>query len=458
VSVLDLSAPQRIHVVGVGGAGMSAIATVLVAMGHEVSGSDQRDTTALDRLRAVGVRVAVGHSPDNLGRAGHLAISSAIRDSNPEVVEARRRGIEIHGRAATLAAIAAQRRTIAVAGTHGKTTTSSMLALCLVEAGMKPSFIIGGDLNDIGGNAVWGEGELLVVEADESDGTFLVVDRDVAVVTTLEADHLDHYGDLEALRRAFRGFVEGAGTLRVLWADDPGVRSLGDGLDGVVTFGVGESATYRMTAFEGGRSISSFEILNRGANLGAFRLPMPGLHNARNAVAAAATAIELGAGVEDVRRALARFAGVARRFEFRGETAGVTLVDDYAHLPGEVTAALAAAKLGDFSRIVCVFQPHRYSRTQSLWRGFADAFVDADVLAVTSIYSAGEDPRPGVSGKLVLDAVLAAHPQAEAVYLPTRDEIVEWLGATLRPGDLCITLGAGDLTGLPDQLLSRNRH
>jgi UDP-N-acetylmuramate--alanine ligase len=457
MSGLDLSTPQRIHVVGVGGAGMSAIATVLAAMGHEVSGSDQRDSTALDRLRAVGVRVAVGHSPDNLGQAGHLAISSAIRDSNPEVVEARRRGIEVHGRAATLAAIAARRRTIAVAGTHGKTTTSSMLALCLVEAGMKPSFIIGGDLNDIGGSAVWGEGELLVVEADESDGTFLVVDRDVAVVTTLEADHLEHYGDLEALCVAFRGFVEGARTLRVLWADDPAVRSLGDGLDGVVTFGVDESATYRMTAFEGGRSTSSFEILHGGAHLGAFRLPMPGLHNARNALAAAATALELGAGVEEVRQALARFAGVARRFEFRGEMAGVTLVDDYAHLPGEVAAALAAAKLGDFSRIVCVFQPHRYSRTQSLWPGFADAFVDADTMAVTSIYAAGEDPRPGVSGKLVLDAVLAAHPQAEAVYLPTRGEIVEWLDATLRPGDLCITLGAGDLTGLADQLLARSR-
>ena len=454
---IDFSTPRRIHVVGVGGAGMSAVATVLAGMGHRVSGSDQRDSTTLARLRALGVEVVVGHHPDNVGDAEYVAISTAVPESNPEVAEARRRGIAVLDRATTLAAIVARRRTIAVAGTHGKTTTSSMLALCLVEAGMRPSFLIGGDLNEIGGNAVWDDGGLLVVEADESDGTFLLLEREVAVVTSLEADHLEHWGDFDALRAAFRSFVSGSGALRVLSGDDPLVRELGEGLDRVVTFGLAPGADYRAEAFAGGRSTSTFELVHAGELLGSFHLPLPGRHNVLNAVAAATTAIELGASVEEVQRALARFGGVARRFEFRGERGGVTLVDDYAHLPGEVAATLAAARLGDFERIVCVFQPHRYSRTQGLWREFADAFVDADLLAVTAVYAAGEPPRPGVSGRLVLDAVLAAHPEQEAVYLPTRAELVSWLEATLRPGDLCLTLGAGDLTSLPDQLLARWR-
>jgi UDP-N-acetylmuramate--alanine ligase len=457
VSTLDLSRPVKIHVVGAGGAGMSAIATVLVSMGHEVSGSDQRASTALERLRAAGVRVEVGHRPENLGQADHVTISTAVPESNPEVVEARRRGIPVHDRASALRAITSLRRTIAVAGTHGKTTTASMLSLCLVEAELRPSFVIGGDLNDIGGNAVWGYGEWMVVEADESDGTFLVLDPAVAVVTNLEPDHLDHYGDLTGLRDAFARFAAGATAMSVLSADDPGARELAEPLEGAVTFGFSPGATYQVTAFEGHRSWSSFDLSRRGEPLGRFTLPMPGMHNARNACAAAAVAVEIGAPTDDVRRALARFAGVARRFEFRGELNGVTLVDDYAHLPGEVAAALAAARLGGFERVVCVFQPHRYSRTQSLWRAFADAFVDADLLAVTQIYSAGEELRPGVTGKLVLDAVRSAHPEAEAVYLPTRAEVLEWLERVLRPGDICLTLGAGDLTSVPDELLDRGR-
>jgi UDP-N-acetylmuramate--alanine ligase len=455
MSALDLSRPLKIHVVGAGGAGMSAIATVLASMGHTVSGSDQRASTALDRLRASGVRVEVGHRAENIGDAEHLTISTAVPESNPEVVEARRRGIPISDRAAALRAISALRRTIAVAGTHGKTTTASMLSLCLVEAGLRPSFLIGGDVNDIGGNAVWGYGEWMVVEADESDGTFLVLEPAVSVVTNLEPDHLEHYGDFAGLRDAFARFAAGATTSSVISADDTHAKELRYTVPEAVTFGVAPEATYRVEHFEGGRSSSSFDLSRRGEPLGRFTLPMPGLHNARNAAAAAAVAVEIGTATEDVRRALARFAGVARRFEFRGELNGVTLVDDYAHLPGEVSAALAAARLGGFERVVCVFQPHRYSRTQSLWQGFADAFVDADVLAVTQIYSAGEEARPGVSGKLVLDAVRAAHPDADAVYLPTRGDVLEWLEQLLRPGDLCLTLGAGDLTSVPDELLER---
>jgi UDP-N-acetylmuramate--alanine ligase len=455
---LDLSITRKIHCVGIGGAGMSAIALVLAAMGHEVCGSDLRDSIVLERLRAAGIRAEVGHSPVHIGDADAVSISTAVRDSNPEVVEAHRLGVAVHSRADTLAAIAARRRTIAVAGTHGKTTTSSMLALILVEAGLRPSFIIGGEVNEISTNAVWDEGEWLVVEADESDGTFLLLEPEIAVVTAVEPDHLNYYGSLTALTEAFERFVAMSRRPPVLSADDPGAQALaGAAQRSAVTFGCSESATYRASGFEGGRSASSFLLSHAGQDLGRFELPMPGIYNVLNAVAAIAAASGAGAEPEHARRALARFAGVARRFEFRGEAEGVTFVDDYAHLPGEVDAAIAAARLGGWARVVCVFQPHRYSRTQSLWRDFADSFTGADLLAVTGIYPAGEEPLPGVSGKLVVDAVLAAHPDAPAVYIPSREDLVTWLEETLRRGDLCLTLGAGDLTSLPEQLLGRAR-
>jgi UDP-N-acetylmuramate--alanine ligase len=457
-TALDLGSPRRIHLIGIGGAGMSAIALVLAAMGHEVSGSDLRESIVLERLRAAGIRAEAGHQPGNLGDAEEVSISTAVPADNPEVVEAHRRGLPVHSRAGTLAAIAAQRRTIAVAGTHGKTTTSSMLALILVEAGLRPSFIIGGEVNEIGTNAVWDDGEWLVVEADESDGTFLLLEPEIAVVTALEPDHLNHYGSLAGLREAFEQFLGMSRRSPVVSADDAGAVALAATRAGeVVTFGCSPGATYQVSGFEGTRSASSFELSHDGEALGPFELPMPGLYNVLNAAAAVAAAGVAGAGAEDARRALARFAGVARRFEFRGEIDGVTLVDDYAHLPGEVAAAIAAARLGGWDRIVCVFQPHRYSRVQSLWRDFAGSFDGVDVLAVTGIYPAGEEPVPGVSGKLVVDAVLGADPAAPVVYLQSREDLVAWLGETLQRGDLCLTLGAGDLTSVPDELLERAR-
>jgi UDP-N-acetylmuramate--alanine ligase len=437
---------------------VSAIALVLAAMGHDVSGSDLRESIVLERLRAAGIRAEVGHRAANLGDADAVSISTAVPADNPEVVEAHRRQIPVHSRADTLAAIAALRRTIAVAGTHGKTTTSSMLALILVEAGLRPSFIIGGEVNEIGTNAVWDEGEWLVVEADESDGTFLLLDPEIAVVTALEPDHLNHYGSLAGLTHAFERFVAMSRRSPVLSADDAGAARLAGGRHAdAVTFGCTAGATYQVSGFEGARSASSFELSRDGEALGRFELPMPGLYNVLNAAAAVAAAGVAGAGAEDARRALARFAGVARRFEFRGEIDGVTLVDDYAHLPGEVAAAIAAARLGGWERIVCVFQPHRYSRVASLWRDFADSFGGVEMLAVTGIYPAGEEPVPGVSGRLIVDAVLEAHPGAPVVYVQSREELIAWLGETLQRGDLCLTLGAGDLTSVPGDLLERAR-
>ena len=451
---LDLRTPQRIHVIGIGGAGMNAIATVLAQMGHTVSGSDLRDGPGLDRLRAMDVEVHIDHDAANLGEVDAVAISTAIPDHNVEVVEARRRGIPVLRRAEVLAAVARTRRTIAVAGTHGKTTTSSMLALGLIDAGFSPSFIIGGEVNEIGSGASWGSGEWFVVEADESDGTFLELPRAAAIVTNVEPDHLEHYGGFDQLLGAFSDFLAGTDGPCILCADDEHAAGLAAAA-GAITYGTADGATYRITDLHSDRDGSRWTIEGPSGSLGSFSLAVPGAHNARNAVAAVVTAVELGADPDAVRRAIARFSGVARRFEVRGETAGVVFVDDYAHLPTEVSAALDAAHDGDWQRVVCVFQPHRYSRTAAVGAAFADAFDRADVVGVTEIYSAGEAPRPGVSGRLVRDAILAGSHPPRTVWLPHRGDVITWLVDELRPGDLCLTLGAGDLTSVPDEVQER---
>lgn len=449
----DLSAPIRVHVVGAGGAGMSAIATVLAAMGHTVTGSDLRASPVINRLAAAGIDVIVGHAAENVGDADVVTVSTAIRDGNPEVVEARRRGIPVYRRSTVLAAIAALRRCIAVAGTHGKTTTASMLALILVEAGLRPSFLIGGEVNEIGTNAVWDEGEWLVVEADESDGTFLSLRPDIAVVTNVEPDHLDHYGSFEAMRSAFGAFLEVAHH-RVVGGDDAEALALARA-QGADTVGVGADCSHRLTDLDLSRSSVAFNLTGAGGvDLGRLAVPVPGLHNARNAAVAAVAALAAGVVLDDAAAALARFAGVARRFEFRGVAGGVTFVDDYAHLPSEVEAALAAAKDGAWQRIVAVFQPHRYSRTAALSSDFGAAFAQADVVVVTDVYGAGEPPIPGVSGRLVADAVRRAEPGKPVVYRAGRAELRAEVASLLTPGDLCCTLGAGDLTSLPDELLA----
>ncbi len=456
-AALDLTGPpRRIHVVGIGGAGMSAIATVLAAMGHRVSGSDLKASAGLERLRALGVDVAVGHRAENVGAAEVVTVSTAVPPANPEVVAAREREIPVLRRSEVLAAITSTRRTVAVAGTHGKTTTSSMLALLLVDAGLRPSFIVGGELNEIGTGAVWDDGEWLVVEADESDGTFLRLRPEAVVVTSIEADHLEHYGSLDALVSAFERFLADPTGPKVVCADDPTARSLLERCPEATTYGTSEEARYRMVDVVSGRSSVSFRLEHGGALLGEVALPVAGWHNARNACAALVTGLSIGVPFATAARALARYGGVARRYQFRGERDGVTLVDDYAHLPGEVRAALATARGGGWRRVVCVFQPHRFSRTAALWRDFADAFVDADLVVVTDVYGAGEVPRPGVSGKLIVDAVLDAHPETAVAYLPNRKDWDPYLERVLRPGDLCITLGAGDVTLLPDELLRRH--
>jgi UDP-N-acetylmuramate--alanine ligase len=400
------------------------------------------------------VHVTVGHDGANVGDVDLVAISTAIPARNPEVVAAGERGIPVVRRAEILAAIASTRRCLAVSGTHGKTTTSSMLALVLVEAGLHPSFIVGGELNEIGSGAVWADGQWFVVEADESDGTFVELPAEHVVVTNVEADHLDHYGSLDVIESTFERFLAQSPGPNVVCADDPIAARLGRA-SGALLYGTDPDADVRIVDPRSERAGATFRIIRHGEDLGSVALPVPGLHNMRNATAAIAAAMEVGAPFESCRVALARYGGVARRFQFRGSARGVTFVDDYAHNPGKVRAVLDAARGGGWRRVICVFQPHRYTRTAALWRDFADAFSGADALVLTDVYAAGEQPRPGVSGRLVLRAVLDAHPAQHVVYLPRRADLVDHVPALARPGDVVLTLGAGDLTTAPDEWLAR---
>jgi UDP-N-acetylmuramate--alanine ligase len=375
-----------------------------------------------------------------------------VPPDNAEVVAARAAGLPVLARADLLAAVAAGRRTVAVSGTHGKTTTSAMLATALDGAGTAPSFLVGGVIGGLGTGARWAEGEWLVVEADESDGTFLRLSPEIAVVTSVAPDHLEHWGGFAALTAAFGRFLEGATGPALACADDEVAARLGAAA-GALTYGTAEGADYRAVEVALEPAAVTFAVEHAGARLGRVRVPLPGLHNVRNATAAVAAALLAGAPFAAVAASLARYPGVARRFQHRGEAGGVTFVDDYAHLPDKVAAAVSAAKGGGWRRVVAVFQPHRYSRTESLWRDFATAFDEADLLVVTDVYGAGEAPRPGVTGKLIVDAVLEARPSQQVAWLPGRPEVVGYLRSRLRPGDLCLTMGAGDITTLPDEVL-----
>jgi UDP-N-acetylmuramate--alanine ligase len=450
---LDLASAPRIHLTNVGGAGMSAIATVLAEMGHAVTGHDPADDTPfLAPLRAVGADVATG-APGPLPPTDAVVVSTATPDDHPHVVAAHAARIPVVHRSAALTAICATRRTVAVAGTHGKTTTSALLATVLAETGGAPGYVVGAAVAGLGRSAAWGQGGPFVVEADESDGTFLALGAESAMVTNVEADHLEHWGTEDALRAAFERFVAAVPGRVALCADDPGSVALAAHAAQPLTYGTASDADYRILDAETQGTGVRFTLVH-GTDRVAVSVPAaPGLHNARNAAGALALAHTLGVPLTDGATALGAFRGVARRFEVRGAAAGVVLVDSYDHLPSEVAAVLAAARAGRWRRVVCCFQPHRYSRTEALGRTFADCFTDADQLVVTELYGAGEAPRPGVSGKIVVDAVLDAHPWARVAWMPALDDVVSYLGATLREGDLCLTLGAGDLTTVPGRVL-----
>lgn len=456
----DIGRPRHIHVVGIGGAGMSAIALVLVGRGHTVTGSDLTDSKVVAQLRSAGVEVTVGHDAANLGDADLVTHSTAIPDSNPELLTAHERGLPVLRRAEILAELTKVWRTIAVAGTHGKTTTSAMLAAALRGAGLDPAFIVGGNLRDLDSGAAVGTGDLLVVEADESDGTFVELAAEAVVVTNVEPDHLEHYGGFDALRQAFVRFVTQAPGPRVLCVDDPGAAELARAVAAgtkTITYGTDAGADWRIVEPLPTPTGISFRVTSAAGEVD-ISLRQPGMHNARNATAALATAVELGANLGAAAGALSSFGGVGRRFERRGEAAGVLLVDDYAHLPTEVEAAIAAARSLDPDRLIVAFQPHRYSRTEQLWSTFGDAFTRADVLFVTGIYPSGEKPRSGITGELIVKVVSENHPESDVRYVESLEDLPAAMLAELRPGDLCLTLGAGDLTRVPDRLLPELQH
>jgi UDP-N-acetylmuramate--alanine ligase len=452
--VLDLSRPARVHIVGVGGAGMSAIALVLARMGHTVSGSDVQASPVLERLAGAGVDVHVGNRAEHVPAGVDVVVySTAVPPTNVELVAARERGIAVVHRSVALAALCATRRCVAIAGSHGKTTSASMLALVLRRAGWDPSFVIGGEVNDFGSNAAFGEGDWLVVEADESDGTFLELVPEAALVTNVEPDHLDHYGGFPALERAFASFTDRVTGIVVCSADDPGARRLAVTRAGVRTFGYAADAHYRIVDETADSRGCRFTLTVDGTPRVELTVPL-GVKAATNAAGVAVLAMELGVETGVVADALAGFGGVARRFEWRGERGGVTYVDDYAHLPSEVAAAIATAKQGPWHRVVVVFQPHRYSRTASIGPTFGDAFTAADTVVLTDVYPAGEPPLPGVSGRVVLEAVLDRHPALAVAYLPARADLAVVPARYSRPGDVVLTLGAGDLTTMPDEWLA----
>ena len=453
---LDLSSPTRLHVIGVGGPGMSAIAIALAEMGHRVSGSDLREQPVLDRVRAAGVTVHVGHDRAHVERCDAVTASTAIPADNIELTHAASIGIPTLRRAGMLASICAMARSVAVAGTHGKTTTTSMLMLVLADAGMRPSFVVGGDVTDAGTGAQWTGSDLLVVEADESDGTHLELPLFGTILTNIEVDHLDHYGSFEAIVDSFDRYLARIAGPKVLCADDPRCAELAR-KHSAVTYGLGDGVDFRAVGVTPSLGSFRFGVEHHGTLIGRVHLPLRGIHNVVNAIGVVAMATELGVPFAAVAAALGRFGGVARRFDIRGRDGQATFVDDYAHLPSEIAAVLAAARgSGDqWQRVIAVFQPNRFNRMSEISRDYADAFVDADVVVLTEIYSSGTTPIPGVTGQLVVDAVLEAHPDARVVWLPRREDMISFLAGEVGPGDVCISMGCGDIATLPEEVMAR---
>ncbi len=449
----------HIHIVGIGGAGMSGIARILAARGVTVSGSDARESRRLVALRALGIDARVGHAPENVTGADAVVISTAIKADNPEVVAAGALGIPVVSRADALAAVMAGSRGVAVAGTHGKTTTTSMLTIALQQCEADPSYAIGSELNDSGANAHQGSGDLFVVEADESDGSFLALPAVAGIVTNVEPDHLDHWGTTEAVEAAFAEFAAGIGArdgFVVVCLDDPGARRLADaardaGVD-IRTYGTDREADFVIGEVATTASGSSATVSTNGAVLAQLQLSVPGEHNVRNATAALVTGIGLGFEARQVAEGLAQFTGTRRRFDLKGEVAGIRVIDDYAHHPTEIAATLRAARqvVGQ-GNLVVAFQAHHYYRTAMFVREFGEALGLADQVVVLEVYAPGEEPIPGASGLSMAQHVPL--PADQVVFEPSWSAVAGHLADRAQPGDIVMTLGAGDIVLLGPEVL-----
>ena len=448
----------RVHFVGIGGAGLSGIARIMLARGVAVSGSDAKESRTVEALRGLGATCYVGHEASQVTDADTVVVSTAVREDNPEVVEARSRGLRLLPRSAALESVMRGRRVVAVAGTHGKTTTTSLLTVALQHCGADPSFAIGGELNESGANAHHGSGDLFVAEADESDGAFLVYSPFAALVTNVEADHLDNYGTEEAYHAAFSEFldrIDPAGFL-VVCIDDAGAADLaGQARErGLTTVGVGEAdvAEVRADGVTFAGSTSTFTVVDRGRRLGEVRLQIPGRHYVLDALAALAAGLRLGFGFDELRRGLESFTGTRRRMELKGEVGGIRVYDSYAHHPNEIVGDLQAARsLAGEGRVVVAFQPHLVSRTRIFGTQMGEALGAADEVVVMDVYVAREDPEPGVDGQLVASHVPL--PEDRVLFEPSWAETSRRLVERARPGDVVLTLGAGDVTLVGPEVL-----
>ncbi len=460
--------PQTIglvHFVGIGGIGMSGIAEVLKTLGYDVQGSDQADSANVKRLREKGIEVFIGHAAENLGEAEVVVVSTAIRKSNPELVAARERLLPIVRRAEMLAELMRFRNAVAIGGTHGKTTTTSMVATLLDAGGLDPTVINGGIINAYGTNARMGGGDWMVVEADESDGTFLKLPAEVAVVTNIDPEHLDHYGSFEAVRAAFRQFVENVPFygFGVMCLDHPEVQSLISRIEDrrVITYGANPQADVRFVnhRMDGPTSVFDVEIRSRKSadvvSIRDLRLPMPGRHNVSNATAAIAVAHELGISPADIVRGLGQFSGVKRRFTQTGTWNGVRIFDDYGHHPVEIKAVLKAAREACAGRVIAVVQPHRYSRLAALFDDFSACFNDADSVILAPVYPAGEEPIPGIDSQALLSSMKAGG-HRDVRTIGGGEDLAPAIRAMARPEDFVVCLGAGSITywanALPEEL------
>jgi UDP-N-acetylmuramate--alanine ligase len=452
------SSIRKIHFVGIGGIGMSGIAEILNDEGFTVSGSDRAAGENTERLQSLGIGVMIGHEARNVAPdVDALVYSSAVGPDNPEVQEARRRKIPVIRRAEMLAEVMRLKYGIGIAGTHGKTTTTSMVSLVLMEGGIDPTVIVGGRLRGLAGsNARLGKGEFIVVEADEFDRSFLSITPTIAVLTTLETDHLDCYRDLDDIKSAF---VQFAGKVPfygfvVLCLDEPALQDIMPKIKKkIVTYGLNGQADLQAVDIVHRQNETAFTVVRDGNDLGRVTLQIPGVHNVQNALAATAVGLELGVPFAQVKAGIEKFTGVFRRWEVKAEVGGITVIDDYAHHPTEIRATLAGAKAGWRRRTVCVFQPHLYSRTRDFYDDFGRAFFNADVLVITDVYPAREEPIQGVSGELIANAAKEfGHKQVH--YVPDKKEVPAYLMTITRPGDMVITMGAGDIWKFGEEFIS----
>lgn len=446
---------QKIHFVGIGGIGMSGIAELLLNLNYQVSGSDLRDSAIIERLRGLGGSIASGHRAENVEGVDVVVISSAVSMDNPEVVFARSRNIPVIPRAEMLAELMRMKYAIAVAGSHGKTTTTSLIATVLAQGNMDPTMVIGGRLNSLGTNAKLGSGDFLVAEADESDGSFLLLSPTIAVITNIDPEHLDYYRDMEALEQAFLQFMNKVPFygLAVLCLDHPVVRGLLPQMrKRFSTYGLSRQADFRAEDIQREGWQSRFQVCRGEEELGEIRLNIPGLHNVCNALAAVAVASELELAFPVIKEALERFEGIHRRFEKKGESKGVVVVDDYAHHPAEIRSTLDAARRGQEKRTLAVFQPHRYTRTQLCFEEFLGAFHNADVLILTDIYPAGEKELVGVHARKLAKGI-RRQGHKEVHYIPDVSEIVSFLLENCQEGDMVLTMGAGDVYQVGERFL-----